>query len=335
MALLLCGCSGFPNAEPGAAVDLTAALANADQQSFLSAFAPAEANQVAAGQLFDNLRLFDQVGIDRGQASIEVSWRLPRDLVTREASVPVRQEGGLLVLAAAAQDAPLWQLGRLRVVETSEGTVLSTGEDPQHWAELLTRAVAVVTEVGLDDPAGVVRPVVELPATDAAFERRAGKGRQQAAAVSRCVDEDRWVAVNPVVTDQPDHYLVGLLAHEVVHLETGSACGTPAPEWLVEGIAEWVAWQADPQSRTDGQQLLVKAGSELSEELPRIPAGADAARMRLHYAAAAQVIEAAVDEQGREETLEWVSDVIAGTRSWQAASPPELLRWYRESLAAL
>jgi hypothetical protein len=108
--------------------------------------------------------------------------------------------------------------------------------------------------------------VLEVPSTRQAFERMLGvapgsyadiaavawpEGPDAATAAVRIV-------VNPGVTATLDEQGVAvLLAHEAVHVATRSAASA-APTWLVEGLADYVAYDAYPTTATAAAAALLR-----------------------------------------------------------------------------
>ncbi len=119
--------------------------------------------------------------------------------------------------------------------------------------------------------------VLELPSTREVFEQILGvspgsyatigavawpEGPDPATAALRIV-------VNPALADRlDDQGLAILLAHEATHIATRSA-DTPAPTWLVEGFADYVAYDAYPTTAMTAAALVadVKAHG-VPTELP-------------------------------------------------------------------
>lgn len=151
---------------------------------------------------------------------------------------------------------PSWWLGPVTAETTGGVTVVAgSGQSPDRWAGVVQPAVAAVRRAlptGVADRrAGTV--VVEVPATPADFAAVLGQPADRYAGIAAVVhaagEGDRAplrMVVNPRAgTLVPAATLTEIVRHEVVHLATRSP-ESPAPLWVVEGLAEWAALREPP-----------------------------------------------------------------------------------------
>ncbi len=181
--------------------------------------------------------------------------------------------GGRTDLAALADgpatdppSRPLWLTESVRMISGPGATVLAGGDraDLTGWlrrAESAERAVrARIGQLGATAGGSSGRSsgrrglVIELPSSEQAFDQVLGVAPgsyDQIAAVAWPEGPDPGtsavrVVVNPGPAATLDEDRLGvLLTHEVTHVLTGSAT-SPAPMWLVEGFADWVAFDRLP-----------------------------------------------------------------------------------------
>ncbi len=154
---------------------------------------------------------------------------------------------------------PVWWTGPVTAATRGAATVVvGAGQDAGAWAE---RASDAVSEVRHRLQGGAARGwsgavVVEVPATRPDFEAVLGVPQGSYAAIAAVTlaegpaDAAVRVVVNPEVTRQLAPLGVAVvLTHEAVHVATRSA-GSPAPRWLVEGLADEVALTAHPAAES-------------------------------------------------------------------------------------
>ena len=145
---------------------------------------------------------------------------------------------------------PLWWLGPVSTaVEGDAAVVAGSGQPTALWAELAARSARSVRSAL---PTGVAegwdgRVSLEVPATERDFVSVLGEPVEQyagIAAVTRpagsAADAPLRIVVNPRARQLASAELAELLRHETVHLATRSPA-SPAPLWVEEGLAEWVA----------------------------------------------------------------------------------------------
>lgn len=163
---------------------------------------------------------------------------------------------------------PIWLQGPLTVARSASTTVLAAAPGgAQRWLASGDSAVVAV-RARLRSGLGArwnSRLVLEVPATRSAFERLLGVAAgsyAQIAAVSWPEGPDPATAalrivVNPELAGGLDEQSLRILmTHEVTHVATRSAA-SPAPSWLVEGFADYVAYDAHPATagRAEAQLL--------------------------------------------------------------------------------
>ena len=191
-------------------------------------------------------------------ADVATTWRFAGfDDLTDHLEVRVRfaPAGGRLRIAGIGggdHRTPLWLSGPLQVRRTARSMVLVAGPSARAdtFAALARRAVPQVRRVLPHWPGGLV---VEVPASEAGLDAALNANPSDyhgIAAVTTTVDGSRsrsspsHVFVNPQVFDplRPRGAQV-VITHEATHVATDAAT-TPAPTWLVEGFADYVALSA-------------------------------------------------------------------------------------------
>ena len=188
-------------------------------------------------------------------ADVATTWRFAGfDPRPEHAEVRVRfaRAGGDLRIAGIGggdRRTPVWLSGPLQVRRTATSMVLvaGTSRHADVVAALARRAVPQVRRVLPAWPGGLV---VEAPASQGALEAALGADPGQydgIAAVTTTPDGSRsrrapsHVFLNPQVFDplRPQGAQV-VVTHEATHVATDAA-NSPAPIWLVEGFADYVA----------------------------------------------------------------------------------------------
>ena len=161
--------------------------------------------------------------------------------------VQARQEGAVTVLTGPGQASEAW-LGRARTAAARVREQVTAGAAARWTGEL----------------------VVEVPASRRAFEAVLGAAEgsyAQIAAVTLAegpaATDALRIVVNPEVTRTLAPVGVAVVVlHEAVHVATRSA-DSPAPTWLVEGLADYVAVRAHPEVAEGAAEPLltqVRAG---------------------------------------------------------------------------
>ena len=234
------------------------------------------------------------LGADAWVQPVVVSWRLAGDADAAQHRVWLTfvADGGTARLAgtfdgpvpSSAEQLPSWWLGPVTARQQGLVTVVAgSGQPADRWAELVADAAEAV---GRALPAGVAdswsgRVVVELPATTRDFAAVLGQPADAYAGIAAVAYEvgvgDRpplRVVVNPRARSQVTQaQLAEILRHEIVHLATRSP-ESRAPQWAVEGLAEWVAVGEGPARASSGTADLM-AAVRRSGPPPSLPADAD------------------------------------------------------------
>lgn len=207
---------------------------------------------------------------------------------------------------------PLWWIAPTTRADRGRATVLvGAGQDATRWAALADRAATDVHDL-LPAPLGRGwdgRVVVEVPGSRSDVVRVLGGGPAAyagTAAVTRpegpTTDAAVRVVVDPAAATGDG--LATLLTHETVHVATRSA-GSPAPLWVVEGLAELVALEAHPDQRATEVSVLRAAADDDQDPLPAEEAfaaggpGVPAAYARAWLACRAVVERRGADGLGR------------------------------------
>ncbi|MGZ3147584.1 basic secretory protein-like protein [Lentzea chajnantorensis] len=149
------------------------------------------------------------------------------------------------------------------------GTVTSSSCDGELAARvqgLLDEAVAAVSNV-LDIGRGLSwsrRVDVVIPASDAELVSLVGPAFKDMAGIAIRDGAAQRVVLNRVrVAPLSDLELGVLLRHEITHVATRDQTSDSAPLWLVEGFADWVAFQATGLPLREAAPLLTADVSAL------------------------------------------------------------------------
>ncbi|MDQ7992293.1 MAG: hypothetical protein REI45_06375 [Propionicimonas sp.] len=208
----------------------------------------------------------------------------------------------------------------------------------QVWTRRIRTAVDTLaqTDLGPLDDGWDGRLVVELPDTARAYARLAGEGAEAAAAVTRCPADGSRITVNPVVDAAEPAYLASLLLHEAVHVATGSSCSVGAPQWVEEGLAEWVAAEHSGESLA-ANQAWVEQYLELHGIPEVLPTDADFSgdpdTVSAAYGLARLAVAAAIDGLGHDAAMEFFGAAFDGRGD--DATTAAVTGWYRAELAGL
>jgi hypothetical protein len=222
-------------------------------------------------------RLADLLGPDAWRQAATVRWRLDGETATAEHSIwlTFTPTGGRPQLAGTepptdepARPQPVWWTGPVTAASRAGVTVLvGSGQPPKDW---LDRAAAAAAEVRRRVSAGAARRwdgalVVEVPASRAAFEAVLGADPGSyagIAAVALSEGPAAGAALRVVVNPEAIRALTPLgvavvLTHETVHVATRSP-DSPAPTWIVEGLADQVALAAHPEAAAGVTEPLLE-----------------------------------------------------------------------------
>lgn len=219
------------------------------------------------------------LGADADVHQVAVRWRVNGDVAPAEHLLWLTfvTDGSATRIAGTTDGPqeptaqPIWLLTSLILTRTATTTVLNgSAGSSQRWLASGDAAVAAL----LSRLPGDLRVrwnrrlVIEVPATRSAFEKVLGvtpgsyrriaavawpEGPEPASAPVRIV-------VNPELARSLDEQTMDvLLTHEATHVATRSAT-SPAPTWLVEGYADYLAYDAHPAT-------AARAEAELFEDL--------------------------------------------------------------------
>jgi hypothetical protein len=188
-------------------------------------------------------------------ADVRATWRFagfdrrPESLEVRVRFAPGPGRLGIAAIGGGDRRSPLWLSGPVQVRRSARSLVIvdGTAGEADRIARLARTAVPQVRRVLTSWRGGLV---VEVPASQAGLERvlHAHAGQYAGiAAVTTTVDGSRsrkaptHVFVNPLVfLPLKPHGAQVVVTHEATHVAT-SAATSPAPIWLVEGFADYVA----------------------------------------------------------------------------------------------
>ena len=194
-------------------------------------------------------------------AQVRVTWSVPGDRAPSDQRVwmTVDKTGNGLGWAGISdgppgpRPTPLWWLEPVHYIHTGAVTVIAgDGIDPQGWAAAANTAVAkdVPRLRGADWNR---RLVIIVPSNERLLEQSIGAARGTDSALAGITWPDGTrPAAAPIriminATGQPDSLATAIvLAHEAVHVATRSPI-SPAPTWLVEGYADYIAYLSYPQ----------------------------------------------------------------------------------------
>jgi hypothetical protein len=265
---------------------------------------------------------------------MRVAWRVRNDVGPAEQLlwVTLVDEGGTARLAGITDGppepaaTPLWTLGSLRTETGRATTVLAAaGQPTDSWVRRGDAAVTAVRRRIASQPrlrwsGGLV---VELPASQRAFEQVLGVSPgsyAQLAAVAWPIGPDPATAALRIVVNPAQSRLLDaealdvLVTHEATHVATRSAA-SPAPTWLVEGFADYVAYDAHP--RTSAAAAAELLGRVRTQGLvPRLPGDADftpsAPELSLTYAESWLACRFLADTYGPGQLTQLYARVDAG-----------------------
>ena len=219
-----------------------------------------------------------RLGPDARTWQITLSWRLTGESAPAAHDVWVTVAPGPAGLQLAGlDDAPpapsgsvhaaeplWWRHGVTRIDRGDLILLLGAGQAPTRWTELVATSVA---DARTRLPAPLAhrwpgRIVVEVPGSVEDFATVLGADRSTyagTAAVTRAEGPNTRAAlrivVNPALAQRPVLERRLTLTHETVHVATDSA-QSPAPLWAVEGLAEFVAYRAQPGARRSTRHEL-------------------------------------------------------------------------------
>ena len=218
-------------------------------------------------------------------ADVDITWcfaGFDRSLVRQTVSATFAPAGGgIRITSFGGTDhrVPTWLTGPVSVRRTADTLVLVAGgeREADQYARLATNAVTTVRRVlPWPDP----RLVFDVPSSEAALESALGANPGDYAGVaavtasvdgSNAADAPVHVFVNPDAIGKLNQQGAQVvLSHEATHVATGVALGSPLPEWLLEGFADYVALRDVPLplSTTAGQVLRDVRRNGAPDHLP-------------------------------------------------------------------
>jgi hypothetical protein len=291
-------------------------------------------------------------------ADVATTWRFAgfdRRLERVEVHVRFAPAHGRLRIAGIGggdRRSPLWLSGPVEVRRTDSSMVLVAGTDAQTeaMAALAGRAVPQVRRVLLDWHGGLV---VEVPASQAGLDAALGAHPGQddgIAAVTTSVDGSRarqspsHVFVNPRVfwPLKPRGAQV-VITHEATHVAT-RASTSPAPIWLVEGFADYVALSSQrlPVTTTAARIIAVVRRGGAPDHLPgRADFDPGAPHLEAQYESAWLACRLLAQDGGQADLVAFYNAVDAGgsvsteLRRYFGFGPAAFTRQWRTLLSHL
>jgi hypothetical protein len=291
-------------------------------------------------------------------ADVATTWRFAgfderaEHLEVRFRFAPVQGRLRIAGIGGGARRTPLWLSGPLQVRRSARTLVLVAGPPARaaRFAALARRAVPQVRRV-LPDWAG--RLVVEVPSSEAALDATLGAdpgSYQGIAAVTTSVDGARsrhsptHVFVNPEVFDPlGPHGAQVVITHETTHVATRAAT-SPAPIWLVEGFADYVALSAQrlPLARTASRIIALVRRDGAPHHLPgSAEFAAGAPHLEARYESAWLACRLLAQDGGRQSLVGFYRAMDRGgalgpqLRRWFGLTPVSFTRQWRDLLSHL
>jgi hypothetical protein len=262
-------------------------------------------------------------------ADVQAAWRFAgfdRRPVTMEVRVrfaPHDGRWGIVGLGGGGRRSPLWLTGPVEV-RRSRGTLVVVQGSAAEADRMARLARAAVPQVHRVLPGWQPRLVVEVPATQQGLEAalHADPGQYAGiAAVTTSVDGSRsrraptHVFVNPqaFLPLRPDGAQV-VLTHEATHVATDAA-SSPAPIWLVEGFADYVALRAQriPLRDSAARIIALVRRSGAPAHLPgEAELAAGASHLEARYESAWLACRLIADTRGQAALVSFYRAVDAG-----------------------
>jgi hypothetical protein len=291
-------------------------------------------------------------------ADVETTWRFTgfdRRLEHVEVRVRFAPEAGRLRIAGIGggdRRSPLWLSGPVQVRRSTRSLVLVAGSAARAdaLATLARRAVPQVRQVLPDWSGGLV---VEMPGSraglDAALDAPAGQ-YDGIAAVTTSVDgssgrqSPSHVFVNPQVflPLRPRGAQV-VITHEATHVATRAGT-SPAPIWLVEGFADYVALSSQrlPVATTASRIIALVRRSGAPRQLPGLAEfAAGSPHLEARYESAWLACRLLAQDGGRDHLVAFYDAVDAGgsvateLRRYFGFGPAAFTRQWRTLLSHL
>lgn len=265
------------------------------------------------------------------------SWRPPASTRSAESNLwlTVVAHGDRTLLAGdtdapdtdRSAPRPLWLQTQVRVEQRGSVTVIGAESVPlRPWLKRAETAAAAVRDALTlwRGPKWDRSVTVEIPATGRQFARSVGAADGSYARIgavawprgARAETAAVQIVVNPEVAARLTAEGVAvLLAHEVTHVATRSFASA-APTWLVEGIADHIAYNAHPATRAAALRPLQQAmrrGWRPTELPPDAAFDATAADLDLAYAQAWSLCSLLADQYSDATLLQLYVDTDSGT----------------------
>ncbi len=339
-------------ADPKFATTATMLWRNLDQLALVQLDLTAEALQVP---LSAERRML--LGGTAWVQQVRIRWRLPEEQASAEHRVWVTfvaDDARPLVAgtidgpAAEASAQPLWWLEPVTVARKAGSVALVSSGAAAEWA---IRAATAARELSRRRDGAAVNGwsgglVIEVPSGSAAFERVLGV----ASGSYRRIAAVTWpegptletaalrIVVNAAVVNRAGGDSAGvnragetglspagrsiLILHEATHVATRSP-GSKAPTWVVEGFADYVAYDTYPATRPTASAALLaevrRAGapSALPEDREFAPTAPD---LDLSYAQAWLACQFAADTYSEDKLATFYSRVDRGVPVGSAMS---------------
>ena len=212
---------------------------------------------------------YRQLGPDSWVQQATLSWQLKPDTspavhtvwLSMIANGDTAQLAGTTdIPSGRAEPLPLWWLAPVVAEQSDDVTALVDAglKADSQWARAGSAALARIhSQVRGIDSGWSGALVVQVPSTTAILEQMLAARRgsyDQVAAVTwadgtNTARAPLRIVVNPAPAGKlSDLGRQLLLAHEATHVATHSV-DSPAPVWMVEGFADYIAYQAYPQAR--------------------------------------------------------------------------------------
>ena len=309
-----------------------------------------------------SLRYVDSSGVvapdGAWDAEVATTWRLAgfddrvEHLGVRFRFAPAAGRLRIAGIGGGHRRTPLWLSGPLQVRRAARSMVLVDGSAARAdaVAALARRAVPQVRRVLPSWPGGLV---VEVPGSEAGLDAALGARPGDyagIAAVTTTVDGSRsrrapaHVFLNPAVFDplRPTGAQV-VITHEATHVAVDAAT-TPAPLWLVEGFADYVALRAArlPVTTTAARIIALVRRDGPPRHLPgRREFAAGAHHLEARYESAWLACRLLAQRGGTAALVGFYRAMDQGgrlapeLRRWFALTPAELVRDWRSLLSHL
>jgi hypothetical protein len=243
-----------------AVAQLESSLRNRDRAAFLQCWTQDGAAQAQARELFHNLTALNArvdlsvLSAAGREADVGVRWALRGDHTMAATKVVIELVPHDTELRVAGVEPaprtrqPIWMLGRLAVRHGADTVVAAT--DPATARRVGSLLLQAERDVHAVDGRWHGSLVAYVPADQADFEKLVEGDPGQydnIAGITTSVDgstgvgSPQMIAVNPTIFDTlSDDGQRVVVTHEATHLATNAASST-APDWLIEGFADYVA----------------------------------------------------------------------------------------------